>query len=565
MQTRNAPVRANSFNAETRTFDAVIASTSPVIRADFNGPYREVLDLSGELPESIPLLNGHRASGAGDIVGRVSNLRREGDSIVATIRLSGREEVRGIVSDIADGIVTDLSIGYGIRKTTASEENGERVKTVIPDIREASIVPIGADQTAKVRTMTPQLQDRIRSIAEVAGLGNDFIEDQIARNATEAETRQAALAAMETRGTTTAQIRAPHNQATMDNPEVRRDAMADALASRIAGTTPTEAAREYLGENFRSFEDFARDILERSGQRTHGLRGAKLISRAYTTTTDFPAFLTEVGNRTIMPRFESLLSPVVTLARRKTATDFRSFSELRLGTDMRLDPLNETGEFKRGNFVESKESMRIGSFGKTFALSFNAIANDDLGAFSQVSADLAQAAANTVNDLVINLILANPRLSDGTAVFAAGRGNLATGAGSALSETSLRTAVIAMKKRTGIAGERIMVRPTELVVSPDREFDARKLLATIAPQTTTDVNVFAGAFNLHVEPRFDGNAWYLIDPSLGDLVDAYLSGYEGPQVQTREGWDTLGTEWRVHLHYGTAFMGWRGWYRAAGA
>lgn len=567
--TRRAPARANSYDPETRTFEAVIATATPVERRDYEGAYAEVLDLSGDLPGSLPLLNGHRQSSTSDVIGKITALRRDGNEIVASVKLSSRSEVEGIAKDIADGILDSFSVGYRIKDARDETINGKRSKIVTPEFLEASIVPVPADANAKLRGKDmPQTraatEARIRSIAELGGLDDAWIEDAIERGLSEKEARAEALEAMEQRSEPARTIRTGHNDRTLENPEARRSAMAEAFSARMTGASPSDAAREFITDGYRSFADVARETLERSGARVTGLRPLELIQRAYTTTSDFPLFLQGVGNRTLLPRFQAVLSPVVGLARRKTAADFRAFSELRLGTGMRLEPLNEAGEMKAGSFVESKESMKIASYGKTFSISFHALANDDLGVFSQVTSDLATSAANTASDLVIDLIKANPKLGDGKAVFHADHSNL-SGAGSALSETSIQTALLAMRKQRGIAGEHIRVEPSTLVVAPELEWTAKKLLATISPTKTSDANPLSGQFTLMIEPRFEGNGWFLVDPSLGDLVDAYLSGFEGPQVETRQGWETLGSEWRCHMHYGSAFMGFRGWHKATGA
>lgn len=581
LEIRRAPVRTNSYDPATRTFQAVVTTGAPVQRRDYEGPFQERLSLDQEWPSSAPLLNGHRAGGIQDILGRVTGFQREGDSLIAHIKLSSRPELDGLGRDIQDGIVDSLSVGYEVEEWREQTINNERTKTAVKwKLHEVSLVPLPADAGAKVRGQTmPEMDQeqqtgrRVRAasertlerIAEVAGLEQAFIDEQLERGATENEARRAAFEEMEARSASTRTIRTQHNERSFDNPANRRAAMAEAFAIRMTGGEPSEAAREFMGNDCRSFADAAITFLEATGESTRGLRGVRLIERAYTTTSDFPAFLTEVGNRTLAPRFQAMLSPVVGLARRKTAADFRAFSELRLGTGMRLEPVNEHGELKSGSFVESKEAMRIASYGKTFSMSFQALANDDLGAFNQITSDLADAAANTVSDLVVDLVTSNPKLGDNKAVFHVDHKNL-SGAGSTLSETSLAAAQLAMRKQVGIAGERIRVEPTHLVVPPELELTARKLLAAIQATTVDDVNPFANAFTLAVEPRLaDQTAWYLIDPTLGDLVDAYLSGYEGPQVETRQGWETLGSEWRCHMHYGTAFLGFRGWHKASGA
>jgi hypothetical protein len=49
------------------------------------------------------------------------------------------------------------------------------------------------------------------------------------------------------------------------------------------------------------------------------------------------------------------------------------------------------------------------------------------------------------------------------------------------------------------------------------------------------------------------------------LSHSYLAGGEGPQVESKSGWDVDGVEVRVILDFGAGFIDWRGWYQNAGA
>jgi HK97 family phage prohead protease len=574
---RRAPVRGNSYDPQTRTFEATIATTAPVERRDLDGLFLEILDLDQQFPASVPVLDGHRSGSVANVLGKATGFRVEGGSLVATVKLGSRAVRDGVAADIEAGILDALSIGYSVDEWREQNMNGMRSKIAISwKLHEVSLVPIPADQGAKVREaeMPTEIETerRVRAasrraletLADEAGLDDAFVEECEDRNLSEREARALAFEQLRARSQTDVRNTRSHNEITHENPHVRRAAMAEALVCRITGAQPSETAMPFYRDGYTTLSDAARDCLDRAGERTTGLNGARLIARAMETTSDYPALLTEVGNRMLAPAFQAALSPVVTLARRKSAPDFRAFSELRLGTDMRLEKVNEAGELKAGSFVESKEAMRIASYGKTYTMSFQAIANDDLSAFSRITSDLAGAAANTVSDLVIGLIIANPKLGDNVNLFHATHSNLST-TGSALSETSIAAAMLAMRKQRGIAGEMIRVEPTTLIVPPELELTARKLLAAVQATSVDDVNPFAGAFQLMVEPRLtDAAAWYLVDPSLGDLCDAYLSGYDGPQIETRQGWSTLGSEWRVHMHYGCAFMGFRGWHKATG-
>jgi hypothetical protein len=80
------------------------------------------------------------------------------------------------------------------------------------------------------------------------------------------------------------------------------------------------------------------------------------------------------------------------------------------------------------------------------------------------------------------------------------------------------------------------------------------------------VNPFAGRLTLLVEPRLPGTAWYLFaDPAVLPVMRiGYLNGQSEPQIQTRDGWDVLGVEFRAILDFGAAVSEHRGAVRSAG-
>jgi hypothetical protein len=158
-------------------------------------------------------------------------------------------------------------------------------------------------------------------------------------------------------------------------------------------------------------------------------------------------------------------------------------------------------------------------------------------------------------------------MDDGKQLFHTDHGNKAN-PGAALSVDSLSGARLALRSQKGLSGLPIRVTPKYLLVPPALETPAEQLLTAIAAAKTADVNPFAGSFTLVVEPRLASAArWYVAaDPAeIDGLEFAYLAGGEGPQVESKSGWDVDGVEIRVILDYGAGFVDHRGWYANPGA
>ena len=236
-----------------------------------------------------------------------------------------------------------------------------------------------------------------------------------------------------------------------------------------------------------------------------------------------------------------------------------------------LEKLNEHGEIKAGTMAEAREAYKIETWAKKIGITRQVLVNDDIGAFSDLARRMGQGAAETEARILVTLLEANsgagPTLSDTKTLFHVDHGNKAA-IGAVISDATLSAARLALRTQKGLDGRIVRVTPKNLLVPPALETVAEKWQATIAPATAADVNPFSGAMSLVVEPRLSSaTRWYVTaDPGeIDGLEFAYLSGNEGPQVESRSGWDVDGVEIRVILDFGAGFIDHRGWFQNAGA
>lgn len=159
-----------SYNEEAKTFDVTFTTEAPVKRYDWNNGtyYNEVLSFEkghvnlDRLNNGANVLDNHNMYGSvsNAVLGVVERAWVEDGKGAATIRFSNRPEVQGIVQDVKDGILKNISIGYSITKLLKEEEEG-----TIPTYRaiewepyEISVVAIPADANAQVRSIQENLQ-----------------------------------------------------------------------------------------------------------------------------------------------------------------------------------------------------------------------------------------------------------------------------------------------------------------------------------------------------------------------------------------------------------------------
>jgi hypothetical protein len=293
------------------------------------------------------------------------------------------------------------------------------------------------------------------------------------------------------------------------------------------------------------------------------------------TTSDYGNFLAELFNKQLLPAYLIAPSGLKLLARAATVNDFRAKHVYRNSPMGTLQKVNEAGEFKRVDKSDAKaESYSVSSYAAVFAITRQAMVNDDMSVFGDIGAQLAIQASEFENQQLAALLVSNPIMADGFALFSTQHNNLAGTAG-AIADTTLTAGRLAMRMQVNQSGEPIAVAPRYLLTSAAQETVAEKAIAAIYPPTTADVNAFTAAFTLVVDPRLDHLnqplAWYLFaDTAIAPVLEfSYLSGSEGPRVSTRVGFaggsDVDGSEILCQLDYGCGAIGWQGAYKNVGA
>lgn len=581
--TRAALFQPQTYDAEALTVEAIASTFASVTRRDRSGAYLERLDPAGLDTSGLdgaPLLDSHRQGNASDVIGVIVGHRFEAGSLIVTLRMSLAEDAQPAIQRIREGTLRGVSIGYRVTRWAESSEEiagrKTRVRTATRwSIHEASAVAVPADPAAKFRSSDPmaldQTDERGALIARVRAAHNLPEEwqtrmadaaDELSDDEIRADGRETALAARAARP----QVQIRTAAQSSEDPAVILERQADAMAARMMGTAPSDAARPYMTLGL---HDLARDALTRAGQSVAMLGREEVMTRAMHTTSDFPELLTASGNRVLANAYQRAQSPLKQLARQRTASDFRALSVLKLGEFSGLQKVSEAGEIKAMTTGEAKEGYSLETFGGIFSLSRKAIINDDLGAFARWGEMMGQAAAETEAKQLLALLTANSgggiKMDDGKNLFHADHGNLAA-AGAALSETTLSASRLALRTQKGLDGSTpVNVVPKYLLVSPALETTAEKLLADITPANTDDVQPIR--LTLLVEPRLSGNGWYVFaDPASAPVLEyAYLSSASGPQLSSRDGWETLGREFRVVLDFGAGAVDHRGAYRNVGA
>lgn len=597
-------------------------------------PYDETLLVSAaaidltRLQRGAPVLDSHRTwSGTAGQVAVVERAWLDGARGLAVLRFPEAgtdEEADKLFEKVRQGIVRNVSVGY----------TRDRVRIVPPEKRddveqmiverwtpyEVSFVTMPADPGAQVReaatthpcefveeraapaeqetTMSddtraaqaasPQAAPDAAAIlaaeraraGEITALGTrhgmsaDHIRAAVDAGTTvEAYGRQVLdqLAARQERSETHVEV-SPGPSG--DDPAVRREAMTEALVARVGERSgrrvePSAAARPYMRHGF---ADFAAEMLGvRNAYRMTPAEREKLIHRAYHTTSDFPGLLADASNKILLARYQTAAPRYRRIATRIDMSDFKPTNVLREGDFPALAPIPESGEIKVGTLGESREVIRLVSYGRQIRITRQALVNDDLGAFDRVFASTGQRVADFENATFFALKATSsgigPALAtDNKAVYHADHGNLAA-SGAAISVDTLGAARAAMAKQKSIDGMALNIEPTMIVTSPDRLTAAQQIVAAIQPQQAGNVNPFSGLLEPIADANLTGNAWYLYaDPAIAPVwAYGYLGGAAGPEVRTDEPFGVDGVALQLIHDFGVAAIDFRGGFRNPGA
>lgn len=407
-------------------------------------------------------------------------------------------------------------------------------------------------------------RNRIRDIRALCATHriDDATQATLIDNGTSlAEARNQVLDALAKR--TAAQLPGGHVSVENNGGDALRIAIGEALMHRFDPTAQlSDGARQFNGY---SLLDCARAILGHSVSA--GLSKNELAAKAL-ATSDFPALMADVANRTLRRGYDASPRTFTAFARQVQATDFRPINRVQLSDAPALEKVDEAGEYKYGAMSDANTSYKLETFGKIIALTRKVIINDDLDAFTRVPMAFGAAGADLESDTVWGLITGNVKLGDNKTLFHADHHNLGT-AGS-ISGTTLSELRTLLRTQTGLTGKRPLNLQAKFLVAPAAlETVAQQMLADIVSTKSGDVNPFAGSLTLIVEPRLDAvsdKAWYLIcDPARIDTIEyAYLSGEQGVYIETRQGFHVDGVEIKARLDFGAGVIDYRGMSKNAG-
>lgn len=553
------------------------------------------------------------------VVGHVEKVWLEDNRGKALVRFDTDEQSETIFQKVQSGTLQGVSVGYAIyryevlededTKSTNGRFNGPAYVVTDWEPLEISIVSVPADATVGVGRSAEKIHTSIDTQEETKRMDEKAIVTTEEVKSTPVETgitqedlqkameqerkRTSEITALfrdfdvegadeaivmgvsvdEARAMVMDQLRARNKGVSVTMGEAESDkfraAAQDAvlMAAGIPVADAAPGANELRGY---SMIELARESLQRENVKANFGDNMELARQAINSTSTFPAIMSNLANKSVMNGFNEAETTFQIWAGKGSNRDFKEAARVALSEAGNLELVPEGGQFQQDFLGEASARTKVATYGKLFSLTRQAIINDDLGLFSKIATKYGSAAKRLVNKMVYAQLTGNVKMQDNIALFDTKHGNVA-GTGEALSVKAIAKAITAMRRQKGITGEATLnITPKYLVVPPELEMVAYQIVNSTAAVDGVNsgvVNPYKGRFVVVADAELtDPDAWYLVaDATQHDTIEVtYLNGVETPRLETRQGFDVDGIEYKVAFDCGVSALDFRGVFKNAG-
>lgn len=352
------------------------------------------------------------------------------------------------------------------------------------------------------------------------------------------------------------------------------------LRSGMEVERPTESAEQMRGLSLR---DLAIECMAREGLGTTAslLRMSKddlwnmACRQFFNPAAAFPAILDNTIRKAIVQRYQAAPTTFQVWTTKGSVTDFKPTKdhEYLAGGAGEFLPVGENGELKHDTpKTDLLPQRKVGTFGRQFSMTREAFINDDVGFITQVPGMYAASAKRTINKQVYSILVNNPAIFDGVALFDNAHANLIT-TGAAPSINALQAIMLKLLMQKDPFGESIMVQPRYVIVPVGYGFLMSQILETaqidvdgIGSHTANALYQYRNRLQVVEEGTLNALAgsgavpWFVAgDPSTGRSIQVdYLNGQETPTIRRMEVAGQLGYVWDIWLDWGITAVDFRG-------
>jgi hypothetical protein len=600
--TSEVNVQAGSADQPVRV--SVLAYSGGSMDVSGFGPV--VVDLAGlVLPQTLPLLADHQSTL--ESIAGVGSPRIEAGRLMVEGTLASNETAQRIIALARDGVPLQASVGVApsdrvrVGSGESVQLNGQLIKagprglTLVKagSLREVSILPLGADSSTRVSIAAkgsamstdveaPEVdlvqaeRERIREIRAIcrehSGLHFRDIHDQAIDEGLSLDTVRAAVLTRIRASRLACGVPYPVDDRRVSNSREELTAMAMVMGGHGQAVAKSFADGERLANSLprvHSWAELCAAALRAEGKDVP--YGRVELIRAATSTTSLPNAVGSSVQKTALQVFIDRSKNFMRICRPVDAVSFRPGKAVRLATASKLELVGRSGEIKHGTIGEDAFDYAVSTYARMFGVTRQDLIDDNTQILSDLPTVLGNEATRTVSDVMFGLIASNAG-----SFFSTANGNNMTGTTSALSMTSLGTAIATLRTRKDSDNRIIGFEPYTVLVPAALEATANSLvmsqLLTGISGTQMPAGNWIAELNMKVttEPRLDATsttAWYLFaEPMNGAVLLALLNGQQGPTVETKESEaEYLGLQFRAYLDFGVNLAEYRAVVRGVGA
>lgn len=364
-----------------------------------------------------------------------------------------------------------------------------------------------------------------------------------------------------------------------DEQDKFREAATDALLMRggVSLASPAAGASELRGL---SLKELAVECLTADGESGVSRRSSDelysmLQRQFFTPTAAFPAIMDNAINKAFVEGHRTAPVTFDKWTRRGTLNDFKIHDNNYItGAAGEFLEVPENGELKHDVWTDAKKPTRqLKTYGRQFTMSRQAFINDDIGVITRLPARYAASARKTQNKQCCEILVNNPTIYDGVALFDKNHNNLLA-KGTGITKEAVQGMILALANHKDEFGEVCIIRPSIILVPSGYQFEMYSLFFSPTINTSDNtqavnplyqyresisvvedptINALCGGFGKQMP-------WWMFgatEDTEGIEVD-YLNGRDTPYVRRAEVPGTLGFVWDIYLDWGISVMDYRG-------
>lgn len=353
--------------------------------------------------------------------------------------------------------------------------------------------------------------------------------------------------------------------------------VSDALVIRggINMEKPSDGAGKLVGMSLKSVLIEA-ETLRGRGDGLNRASNDELFQRAFFNPESvFPAILDQTIEKAYKEGHKNVEVTFDKFTKKGSLPDFKTHDNYYIaGPVGEFLEVPESGELKHDVFGDDKlPTRKLKTYGRQFTLSRKAFIDDDIGLVTSLPARYAASARKTINKQVFSVLLKNPAIYDGVALFHSSHKNmLKTGTG--ITQEAVQTMIMALATQKDQFGEAIIINPSKILVPSGLKFDMYTLFNSPYIETSDNTQAvnplyqYRNGLDVIEDPTINamcggmGNVmpWFMIGSSSDcDFIEVdYLNGQEIPTIKRSETVGQLGFVWDIFLDWGISVMDYRG-------